>query len=36
LINQEDTEAGKRAQEAMMQMRKINIAAIEAAARGSN
>ncbi len=33
LINQEDKEAGKRVQEAMMQMRKIDIAAIEAAAK---
>lgn len=35
LINQDDTAAGKRVQEAMMQMRKINIAALEAASAGS-
>jgi predicted 3-demethylubiquinone-9 3-methyltransferase (glyoxalase superfamily) len=33
LINQPDKEAGRRAQEAMMQMHKIDIAALEAAAR---
>lgn len=34
LINQEDKVAGKRVQEAMMQMRKIDIATIEAASTG--
>ena len=35
LVYGEDREAGRRAMEAMMQMRKIDIAAIEAAARGT-
>jgi len=34
LVYGEDREAGRRAMNAMMQMRKIDIAAIEAAARG--
>lgn len=35
LINQPDKAAGKRVQEAMMQMRKIDIASIEAASTGT-
>ncbi|MHA7900499.1 MAG: VOC family protein [Henriciella sp.] len=35
LINQDDKAAGKRVQAAMMQMRKIDIAAVEAAASGA-
>jgi predicted 3-demethylubiquinone-9 3-methyltransferase (glyoxalase superfamily) len=34
LINQPDAEAGRRVQQAMMQMRKIDIAALEAASQG--
>jgi predicted 3-demethylubiquinone-9 3-methyltransferase (glyoxalase superfamily) len=35
LINQDDKAAGKRVQEAMMRMRKIDIAALEAASAGT-
>ena len=36
LINQDDKVAGKRVQEAMMQMRKIDIAALKAASAGAS